>query len=117
MEDNFNNQNDQAPVAEDNLFEKFGLEVAHGEVEIGKTYPIFGMITKILNEEPGNALVEINFNIHALMTLTEPSRIEILKDRAFEPGIFLSKIVEKGSIIKVDCSTVIFGRKHNTFHA
>ena len=38
---------------EPNFFEKFGLEVATGEVEVGQTYPIYGMITKVLDETPG----------------------------------------------------------------
>jgi len=40
--------------------------------------------------------------------------VEILKERAFEPGIFVSKILSKGETgIVVDCSTVVFGRRQN----
>ncbi len=96
---------------EQNFFEKFGLEVASGEVEIGNTYPIYGMITKILNETPGKIEVELNFSITASMTIPDTSKIELLKERAFEPGIFVSTVTRKEPSIHVDCSTVVFGKK------
>ena len=96
---------------ESNFFEKFGLEVTAGEVEIGKTYPIYGMITKILDESPGQVMVEINFSIRAKMTIPEKDKIELLKERAFEPGIFVSTVKSKSEGISVDCSTVVFGRR------
>lgn len=96
---------------EANFFEKFGLEVTNGEVEIGRTYPIYGMITKLLNEDPGNVVVELNFSIKANMAIPDISKVELLKQRAFEPGIFVSTIVSKDNGIEVDCSTVVFGRK------
>lgn len=94
-----------------NFFEKFGLEVTSGDVEIGHTYPIYGMITKILDETPGGVLVEINFSIKANMSIPEQDKIELLKERAFEPGIFVSTITSKDNGVCVDCSTVVFGRK------
>ena len=96
---------------EQNFFEKFGLEVASGEVEIGQTYPIYGMITKILDETPGKVMVELNFNIKASMAIPENDKINILKERAFEPGIFVSTVTSKDEGIQVDCSTVVFGKK------
>ncbi len=98
---------------ENNFFEKFGLEVTSGEVEIGQTYPIYGMITKILNESPGSVLVELNFSIKASMTIPDGTKVELLKERAFEPGIFVSTVTSKDDAgIVVDCSTVVFGKKH-----
>jgi len=96
---------------EQNFFEKFGLEVATGEVEVGQTYPIYGMITKMLDETPGQVLVEINFSIRANMTIPDQEKVEILKQRAFEPGIFVSTVTSKDNGITVDCSTVVFGRR------
>lgn len=96
-----------------NFFEKFGLEVTTGEVEIGQTYPIYGMITKILNDTPGSVAVEINFSITANMAIPDKDKIELLKERAFEPGIFVSTVVSKDSGIRVDCSTVVFGKRQN----
>ncbi len=96
---------------ESNFFEKFGLEVTSGEVEVGKTYPIYGMITKFLDEEQGAVIVELNFNIVAKMAVPDEAKIELLKQRAFEPGIFVGEVVENDDRIVVDCSTVIFGKK------
>lgn len=96
---------------EQNFFEKFGLEVATGEVEVGQTYPIYGMITKLLDETPGQVLVEINFSIRANMSIPDKEKVEILKQRAFEPGIFVSTVTSKDNGISVDCSTVVFGRR------
>lgn len=98
---------------EQNFFEKFGLEIAAGEVEIGQTYPIYGMITKILDETPGSVLVEINFSIKANMAIPDPEKIELLKERAFEPGIFVSTVTQKDGGVIVDCSTVVFGRRQD----
>lgn len=98
---------------EKNFFDKFGLEVTSGEVEVGKTYPIYGMITKVLSDEPGNVVVELNFSIKANMSIPDTTKIELLKERAFEPGIFVSTVKSKESGVCVDCSTVVFGRKQN----
>lgn len=94
-----------------NFFEKFGLEVSSGEVEVGQTYPIYGMITKLLNDNPGEIMVEINFSIQAKMSIPDETKIELLKQRAFEPGIFVSTVVSKEPQVVVDCSTVVFGKK------
>lgn len=96
---------------EQDFFEKFGLEVASGEVEVGRTYPIYGMITRLLNETPGQVMVEINFSIKANMAIPDQDKIDLLKERAFEPGIFVSTVTSKDDGICVDCSTVVFGRR------
>ncbi len=96
---------------EGDLFDQLGLEVSHGEVEIGNTYPIFGMITRLIDDTPGHVVAEINHSIIANMNVSEASRVEILKERAFESGIFVSTVVSKEPKVEVDCQVVIFGRK------
>lgn len=96
-----------------NFFEKFGLEVSSGEVEIGQTYPIYGMITKVIDDTPGGVVVELNFSIRANMTIPDQEKIELLKSRAFEPGIFVSTVTSKETGVIVDCSTVVFGRRQS----
>jgi len=96
--------------SEGNLFEELGLSVAHGPVEVGSTYPIFGMITKLTNETPGSVVVEINHNITARMNVTEESRVELLRKRAFETGIFISKVTSVEPDLVVECQAVIFGK-------
>jgi hypothetical protein len=94
-----------------NFFEKFGCEVQVGEVEVGTTYPLYGMITKVLDDTPGKVVVELNFTITANMSIPDPAKIELLKERAFEPGIFVSTVTNKAPRVEVDCSTVVFGKR------
>ena len=94
-----------------NFFEKFGLEVTSGDVEVGQTYPIYGMITKLIDDTPGNVIVEINFSIRANMAIPDQEKVELLKQRALEPGIFVSTVKTTEPGLQVDCSTVVFGRR------
>ncbi|MCB0322802.1 MAG: hypothetical protein KDD69_04480 [Bdellovibrionales bacterium] len=91
--------------------DSFGFTVARETVEIGKTYPIFGMITALRNERPGEIVAEINHSITAKMSISSDDRLETLKERAFEMGIFVATVVATEPTIEVECSTVIFGRK------
>ncbi len=99
-----------AKTDDKNLFDELGLEVTQGDVEVGKTYPIFGMITELLDDEPGNVIVEINYNIKAQMNIPNSDKVNLLKERAFESGIFVAKVITKEPEVLVDCQTVIFGR-------
>ena len=94
--------------------EDYGMEIKEGNVELGGTYPIYGMITKILNESTGDFTVEINRHIEAHLHVTEPDKINLVKERAFEPGIFVSTVIQVEPKIVVDVGTVVFGRKQNT---
>lgn len=99
------------PNNDSNFFDKFGLEVRSGDVEVGKTYPIYGMITNFISEEPGNTVVELNFNIVAKMSIPSQDKLDVLMNRSFEPGIFVGTVVDTEDKLTIDCSTVIFGRK------
>lgn len=101
--------------AKENFFEKYGLEVSSGEVEIGQTYPIYGMITKIIDDTPGHVVAEINFSITANMVIPDSNKVELLKERAFEPGIFISTVTDKDLSITVDCQTVVFGKRQENY--
>ena len=101
---------------EGNFFEEFGLKVTQGEVEVGNTYPIFGMITRFIDDIPGKVVAEINYNIEAKFNVPDSTKLELLKERAFESGIFVSKVVSKEPVVKVECKTVIFGKKQG-YHA
>ncbi len=96
-----------------NFLEKFGLEIGQGEVVIGQTYPIYGMITKFIDETPGNVVVEINYSITAKMTIPSQDKVDLLKERSFEPGIFISTVKAKDDGVVVECSTVVFGKRQN----
>ena len=94
-----------------NFFDKFNCEVEAAEVQVGTTYPLYGMITKIIDDTPGNVIVELNFSITATMTIPDQEKVEMLKERAFEPGIFVSTVTNKTPNVEVDCSTVVFGKR------
>ena len=88
--------------------------VKNGEVSVGETYPLYGMITKIISETPKEICVEINHQYHAVMHIPEPEKIELLKERAFEPGIFVAKVLTKDPIMLVEVTTVVFGKRDST---
>lgn len=94
-----------------NFFDKFGLEIQSGTVDVGQTYSIYGMITKIISDVPGSVIVELNFNIQAQLNITEHDKVELIKTRAFDPGIFVSTVISKEPIVSVNCTTVVFGKK------
>lgn len=127
-----------------NLFDELGLDVTSSEasqLEVGESYPIYGCITNIIREdlEKGEVQVEINYSIELTLSLSDPDKLEIIKERAFEPGIFVTKITEKlnsdgltstrhneetgeteivettdGVPITGVCSTVVYGRKQHS---
>jgi hypothetical protein len=96
----------------ENLFSKLGCEVKFGDVDIGNTYPLYGMITRIISDQPGNVVVELNHQIELWMDIPDPAKIELLKERAFEPGIFVSYITQVKPRIIAECTTVVFGKQH-----
>ena len=95
----------------ENLFDKLGVQLKHDTVELGQTYPLYGMITQILSEEPGNVRVMLNYSVELLMHIDDEEKIALLKARSFDPGIFVCTIDEVGEKIKASCTTVVFGKK------
>lgn len=98
----------------DDLFSKAGLSVEYATVEVGQTYPIYGAITEFLNDTPGSVLVRVNQNIELTMQIEDQEKVDLLKNRAFECGIFVCVIKETGDIVKGDCTTVVFGKRSDT---
>lgn len=94
----------------DNFFTKFGLELTEDIVEVGKTYPIYGMITEFYNDTPGKVEVQVNFKIRAKLNVFKLDQVELLKKRSLEPGIFVAKVLSNDDELVVECSTVIFGK-------
>ena len=86
------------------------LTVSSSSLEVGSTYPILGMITKILDESPGRVIAEISNRIQATIRLHDPNLVNSLKERAFETGIFVSTVVAVEPTPAVECSAVIFGK-------
>jgi len=107
MSENDNTQNK-------NLFEENGWSVQESNVEVGQMYPIYGIITKLVSMEPGNVVVLINNQIEARMALDNVEKIDILRRRAFDAGIFVCTITQTSPEIKADCTTVVFGKNNDT---
>jgi hypothetical protein len=101
-----------------NFFEKYGLELSTtSEIEIGQTYPIYGMITNFLESEDDGIWVELNFNIKLLMCGISEEKLNILRERAFDTGIFFTEIKEIGAKpyhFVGECRTAVYGKKQNT---
>lgn len=95
---------------DDNFFEKFGCEVKEAAVEIGQTYPIYGMITKIIDENLDNFTIEVNSYIQLKCQLNNAESVEKIKERSFEAGIFVTTVTDVNPI-KGDCTTIVFGKK------
>lgn len=84
------------------------VEVNKANVTLGETYPLYGMITRIVHEEPGSTTIEINNQILAHISVSD-EYLTLLKKRAFEPAIFIAKITSTQPLECV-CSTIIFGK-------
>lgn len=93
--------------------DELGLKITKGDVEVGGTYPIFGMITSIEESDDGTLIAEINHSIKAHMVISDNAKVELLKSRAFETGIFVSKVLSKEPIVEVECQAVVFGRSQS----
>jgi hypothetical protein len=113
MSDNDNN-NDL--TKNDNLFDKLGLSVQYGEVEVGQEYPIYGIITDFLCDVPGKVTVMVNHNIELAMDIQDAEKVTLLKNRAFDPGIFVSIIEQTTPTIKGRCTTAVFGKTQTEIH-
>jgi hypothetical protein len=101
----------QNGIKQNDFFDEFGLQLAPGNIERGSTYPLYGMITKIVDETPGSVAIEINRSIILQLAVRDEKGIETLKERIFESGIFVSKILETEPVVIAQCETVIFGKR------
>lgn len=84
--------------------------VDNADVEVGKSYPLYGTITKFLDDRPGTVLVEISHSLIAWVHINDLAGIERLKARAFEPVIVVGKVVSKNPQIIMNCKTLVFGK-------
>lgn len=100
---------------EKDLLDKMGLLLNPAELEIGNTYPIYGMITKIIDETPGKVVVELNFNIRAILNITDEKNLQTIRERSFDPGIFVSTIVSNEPVV-IECDTIVFGKREEPLH-
>lgn len=90
------------------------FKVVQGTPVVGKTYPLYGMITRILEEYADGLVIEINHNIQARLYIPEENNRERIRARAFEPAIFVSTVIGEHPHLMVECTTVVFGKSANT---
>lgn len=96
-------------------------------IVVGKSYPLFGMITSIVENTPERFVGIINYTMKATFnSLTETFR-EMVVNRVFEPGIFVCEVLavnEKHTVgedfqynentvfqLELSVETVIFNKK------
>lgn len=90
----------------------FKSEIVTKDPQIGETWPLYGAITKFISEIPNAIIVEINGNIRAQLNINTKTDVELLKEYAFEPAIFISTVTAKEKeFTSVSCSTVIIGQR------
>jgi len=114
MDDDQKNDDVSAPT--EDLFNKLGLSVQYGRVEVGQTYPIYGMITEFLCEDLGAVVVMVNHNIEVFMGIDDLDKVNVLKNRSFDPGIFICVIDQAEPVVKGTCTTVVFGKNDKESH-
>ena len=114
--DDNNNENDENCTTDSSASP---FDVAFTEnLEVGKVYPIYGMITKFLETTTENDTrylwIVVNQNLKLRVIVGDEDKVNLLRERSFEPGIFVTEIVDlnvEGYAYGGHCQTIIFGRK------
>jgi hypothetical protein len=97
---------------DEDFFTKTGTTLDYTPAEnllIGQVYPIYGMITQVLADEPEGFRLRVNDSIDLVCNIGDPANIEKVKSRAFEPGIFVTEITSIEPL-QGRCTTIVFGR-------
>lgn len=80
--------------------------------QIGDTCRLYGVITNVVEKSEGMIEVEIDSSICAYFTTTNRRDIEFVKERAFEPAIFICRVLSKDAAKAiVDCRTMLSGKR------
>lgn len=105
----------------EDLFDKLGLELKSSPVVVGENYPVYGMVTEMIEAPDGSIQCVVNFNMLLTLFGVSKEKSEIIKTKAFEPGIFITKITKIYTELdnnpysfEGECSTVIFGKSPDT---
>lgn len=89
-----------------------GFKIDEIKPEIGKTYPIFGILNDV-EVENGKIQAIVNTNIRAELIITDENQLRTLMSRIFDTGIFFVEIkqITEDGFIEGFCSTIIFGKR------
>lgn len=89
-----------------------GFKIDEIKPEIGKTYPIFGILNDV-EVENGKIQAIVNTNIRAELIIRDENQLRTLMSRIFDTGIFFVEIkqITEDGFIEGFCSTIIFGKR------
>jgi len=89
------------------------LELEWKIPEVGSTIPLYGIITKIIEETEEQIILEINSNIILTSKISSNEIVyrNTIKERLFEYGIFIATIDSIDTDVKGTLKTVIFGKR------
>jgi len=102
-------------MSKEDFFDKHGLELKTAIPELNVWYPLFGMITDVIEEKEDSLIVEMNFNIKMTIYTDNSEHKNIIKEKSLESGIFYAKFIsydktEEKHPYEAECKTVIFGK-------
>jgi hypothetical protein len=82
--------------------------------EIGRTYPVYGMITEIISEKP--LVIRVNNQLEGTCLVEDQDKIDLVKSRSMEPGIFITTFEgqKEDGMYFGTVKTIVFGRKQHT---
>lgn len=79
------------------------------ELRVGDIHSFYGVIVAMEGEK--NLSLSIGNNLR-MTAIVEPNNMEIIRQRMFDPGIFICKIKEIcNGIVYGHCQTVVFGKQ------
>ena len=101
------------------------------EIEVGKEYPVYAMVTNIISDDVDNFIIELNYTIKTKVFFLDELNSEKEKtkkniiDRIFEPGFFVlhftkinyeqkidtSNNIEKDYPVEAECFGIVFGKQ------
>lgn len=108
-------------MSSDNLKEALSVSYQNiDELEQDKTYPFYGIITSIVEENSSGVISKFEVNQQIVVSINiqgeDPQKFsDTIKSRMFEPGIFLGKFLgTHDEKVLVDCNTIVFGKRGET---
>jgi|YNPMSStandDraft_1061717.scaffolds.fasta_scaffold04084_4 hypothetical protein len=89
------------------------LKVKSVNPEVGKVYPICGVLSDLEIISQTEVVAKINDNIFAKLIINDPEHLKTLLSRILDTGIFFVEVQEISDegVLSGFCSTIIFGKR------
>jgi hypothetical protein len=86
------------------------------DIKVGCTYPFYGAVTEIARIGSNEVRLCVGKQIRLTAFIPDANNYETVKQRAFDPGIFIATVTTLGpdGTVFADCQTMVFGRRQNT---